>query len=106
MAIMKHTYIYKGSAYKRTPKNIALKQIEENIERKFFLVGSNVNQFHFHGGWFLAMPPTCFREVVDNDNPYIHDTGIESVKRYYNNFAYYLERELGRYPVFYIEVID
>lgn len=83
----KHEYKFEGKVFKRTAKNHAYKLIEQG--KQYFLVGANVNDFHFHSGWHLATFPT--------------KSDIEEAEKMYNGFACYLERELGRYPIFYVE---
>ena len=90
-----HTYVYEGVSYKRTAKNIAFRQLEYDPNRRFFLVGSNVNEYNFHSGWGLATLPTSKTEIEQNYS--------EKITTLYNEFAFHLERELGRAPVFYVE---
>ena len=92
--------IYKyrdGTRYIRTKKDSAEKAIKANPELKYFLVGSNTNSFHFHGGWHLAHWPQSLRS---NRARLGYDYNLEMA---YKQFAYYLEPELGRYPVYYVE---
>lgn len=83
-----HSYKYEGRTYKRTRKDKALRLIREG--KYYFLVGANVNDFHFHGGWHLA----TFPKTSD---------GSEAIETL-NAFNFYLDPELGKYPVFYVEV--
>lgn len=89
-------YKYNGITYKRTRKDIAFKQLTNDPARMFFIVGCNVNDMHFHAGWLLATHPTCLNELKDKYNA--------SLEHYFNHFSFYLEPELGRYPVIYVEV--
>ena len=95
----KHLYQYEGKTYRRTRKDVAEREILKG--KSFFLVGSNVNSLHFHGGWHLATIPTN----IDRLNDPLHGILYEPVvQTYYRNFSFFLEPELGRYPVFYIEI--
>lgn len=90
----KHTYIHKetGIKFKRTKKDVALRQLKDNPKLKFFIVGCNVNESHFHNRWHLATG--IYKGCSNIDALFI-----------YNQFKYYLEPELGHYPVFYVEII-
>jgi len=98
----KDAYTYKGVTYKATKKDVAQKAIQSNFKLRYFLVGSNVNQSHFHTGWFLATHPQSVegilkeRDGMDTDIPH-------AIKNLYNSFNFYLESELGRYPMYYVE---
>jgi hypothetical protein len=100
-----HVYQYEGKSFKRTRKDIALKAIEKG--KSFFIVGCNVNPFHFHKGWFIASHVKMLKPFSSSREQHRFDfsdlTSIEDVKRLYNSFAYHLDSELGRYPVFYVE---
>lgn len=106
MSILNHTYRKDGKVFKRTRKDIALKQIEKG--KSFFIAGSNVNELHFHSGWHLATHIEKIESIdTEKTEHSTHNYGkllcIDDVKRMYNSFNYYLDRELGRYPVFYVE---
>ena len=60
-----------------------------NEGKKVTLCGNNVNNFHVFDGWRLGCTI-----VKENDA-----TFTEHVKQ----FMQYMEKELGRYPVFYVQ---
>ena len=86
--------IHNGITFQRTAKNVALRRIAANGALKFFIVGCNVNARNFFHNWMLASS-VMTREHLDNEYCKVQD--------FYNSFAFYLEPELGRYPIFYIE---
>ena len=91
-------YIFEEITYVRTRKDIAKKRILAG--KRFFLVGSNVNTFHFHEGWYLATHSFHKSDYSE----YNYDMASDFINDLYDNFALNLEKELGRYPVFYVEV--
>mgnify|MGYP001419199722 CR=1 FL=1 len=102
----KDIYKYKGISFKPVKKDVAEKMIIANPNRKFFMVGSNVNQFHFHKGWFLATHIDTLlvfnkRHSFEIDN----EDFFKGFKKSYNAMSFYLEPELGRYPIYYVEII-
>jgi hypothetical protein len=91
-------YHHEGIMYTRTPKNIAYRLIAKGA--RYFLVGSNVNTLHFHSGWYLASHPCTVAERVETYG----EEADTSALGHYTNFGWYLDKELGKYPVFYVEV--
>ena len=100
--LQNHTYSYEGRTYKRASRTSAFWQLLTNPDRHFFLVGDNVHEHHFHTNWHLATFSKTIKEFKEY-HPY--STNEEILKYLYNNFAFYLSRELGRYPIFYVEVM-
>ena len=74
-----------------------------NHNLRFFIVGSNVNRFNFHSGWYLATFITSLEEYC---NRYYCLKTLDTLKKRYNEFNFYLDPELGRYPVYYVEIIE
>lgn len=97
--MIKDNYVYKGMTFKRVSKNYAFNVLNKNPDLKFFLVGSNVNHSHFHSGWVCASPVFCKKDIIEE--LFFSENPIEAI---YYNFNYYLEPELGRYPVFYVQI--
>ena len=96
-------YLHAGLQFKRTRRDIAQKAILANPLRQFFIVGSNVNYSHFHSGWRLALHAESLQELcARNAEPMER----EILNKQYNAFKFYLEPELGRYPVYYLEVVN
>ena len=52
------------------------------------VAGNNVNSFHVFGGWHLGCT--------------INNKEDADWQRHINAFLFYLDRELGSYPVFYV----
>jgi hypothetical protein len=73
--------------YVAIDKNLARELYNKQIE--IAVCGNNVNAFHVFGGWHLGYTPSaeCMIESTFDDM--------------LNNFLFYLDAELGRYPVFY-----
>ena len=92
--MIKDIYQHEGITYRRTNKVSALKLIQDG--KYFFIVGSNVNQAHFHAGHWCALHP--HKIGLDNIQ------SINDVISLKNSFEFYLESELGRYSVFYVEI--
>ena len=102
----KDIYKYKGISFKPVKKDIAEKMIIANPNRKFFMVGSNVNQFHFHKGWHLATHIDSLLEFSKRHESELNDNDFsEGLKKSYNAMSFYLDPELGRYPIYYVEII-
>lgn len=57
------------------------------------IAGNNVNSYHIFSGWYLG----CTIDRVRCDESF------ESIVR---NFCWFLEPELGRYPVFYVQASE
>ena len=58
------------------------------------LAGNNVNNYHIFNGWHLG----CTIEENQKD--------IQSFEQLVNSFMFYLDNELGKYPVFYVKRED
>ena len=102
----KDIYKYRGISFKPVKKDVAEKMIIANPNRKFFMVGSNVNQFHFHQGWFLATNVDNLFEFIERHSSEIGLADFsKGLKKSYNAMSFYLEPELGRYPIYYVEII-
>lgn len=58
------------------------------------IAGNNVNSYHIFNGWYLGHTINKARHEGE------HGNNFEDIV---SNFMYYLDSELGRYPVFYIK---
>ena len=98
------TYIFNGVNYKATRKDVAQKAIQENPTRKYFLVGDKVSQAHFHAGWHIASHPQTINDILE-DRKGMETDIPKCIQNQYNSFNYYLDPELGKYPLYYVQVI-
>ena len=87
---MMHLFKHEGVIYKRYSIRHASQKLAKNPSLKWFLVGSNINEFHFFSGWNLA--------YISSDGA--REAGILQLAK---EFGYYLEPELGR-SIAYVEV--
>lgn len=78
--------------YERVNKKVARNLYNQGIS--ILMVGCNVNSHHFESGWNLGI----FIAASDFDNE-----GVDKFDSRVNNFKFYLESELGRYPAFYLK---
>jgi hypothetical protein len=83
-----------GTVYVRTRRDVAARRLNKDKTLRFFLVGCDVRPFHFFGGWGLACGPDTLSDIESREG---------TLDLLYNNINHYLDRELGRYPVFYVE---
>ena len=100
-------YIYTGAfatnvKFKRTARPTAYKQLTANHDRQFFLAGANVASACFHNNQYLATFPSSLNLLnADYNEPKTKET----LKKIYNQATFYLKPELGRYIVWYVEVV-
>jgi hypothetical protein len=87
----------KGKVNKRriTPKgyvcvdiHLAKRLFDQQIE--FTIAGNNINSFHIFNGWYLGYTPSL--EAMTE----------QTFDALLNNWIFYLDPELGSYPVFYV----
>ena len=95
---MKNAYVNKNriapSGYVAVTRPLAEKLWKEG--KNVTLCGNDVNSFHVFDGWRLG----C---TVSSSLEWCYSKTFEDVV---NNFLFYLEAELGKYPVFYIKQND
>ena len=100
---MKNAYVTKRlatSGYVAVTKPLARKLYEEG--KAITLAGNNVNSFHIFNGWNLGC--TVKKEQVDRHCAQGHtDEPSYMFESLVNNFLFYLDNELGKYPVFYVK---
>ena len=89
-----------GGAQAEGARRLGLIKIAESSARNLFdlgipltVVGNNVNDFHFFGGWHLAYPL---------DSQRYNEDGV-SFDRFLNQYLAYLEPELGRSAAFFVD---
>lgn len=86
-------FTHKGVNYRRVPatkKSIEkLFGDEKNKTINGFFVGSNVADYHFFGGWYLA-------STFEVNNP-------QELTTKFNSFNFHLEPKFGKYPALYIK---
>lgn len=99
--MINHTYIYNGIRYKRTKKDVAERKILADPKKRFFLVGNRVGDIHFHKGWCLATIPENLFTVRTHVQGILDDDIL--LRSEFNSFNFYLDPELGRYPVYYVQ---
>ena len=63
------------------------------------MCGNNVNSFHIFKGWYLGYTVSKERTEQLTSLPYDFSDLV-------NNFLFYLDTELGYYPVFYVKSED
>jgi hypothetical protein len=97
-------YTHKGKRYKATRKDVAQKAILANENRHFFLVGDKASQTNFHANWFVASHPTTLA-AIRKEREGMETDIAHCLSNLYNSACYYLDPELGKYPLYYLEII-
>lgn len=94
---MKNAYVTKRIApkgYVAVTKQLA--ELLYNQDVTVTMCGNNVNSYHVFEGWCLGY--TFNKRGITERSAYEW-----TFTRIVNNFMFYLEKELGTYPVFYVQ---
>ena len=91
MATRQHIYRHAGKTYLRISCKAAAKELEKNPDLSWFLVGARVHPSQFFEHWCLAYLASLEMER----------RGVMDCKQ---EFEWYLDKELGRYAICYLEV--
>jgi hypothetical protein len=88
--------VYKGVKYTCVRKDVALRALRYNGDRKFFVVGSGVpTELFFNLATFATNPNTFWNALDEGRTP----------RHIYDEYRVYMTRSMGRYPVFYVEEV-
>lgn len=90
MATTKHTITHDGITYRRISVYLAAKALAKDPTLRWFVIGSNINEFHFFSGWQLAHIPS-------------HDMREAGIAYCAQQWDWYNDRALGR-AIAYLEV--